>query len=135
MITDNQQTVQKIYDVVRWLENNGSSQAITDIVIKLDELAIQSMWLAEGVSDAYAARNDAEENYKHAYAKAITNSAESVAKAEKRAFVDNEALRKEFLMWDNLYQKFRMKLDRIETVLDTHRQRVSLLKQMDLKNV
>lgn len=130
-----QETITKIYEDVRWLENNGKSQAISDIVLKLDSLSILCLYFSESVSDAYAAKAEDEEAYKYAVAKHIADSKESAAKAKEQAFVEYASLRKTFIESDSLYQKLRMKLDRLDTILDTHRQRVSLLKMLDLKSL
>jgi len=130
-----QQTIERIYEIIRWLDSNGSSQAITHIVLKLDQLAIEAMWFSDSVSQAYGERNNAEEDYKHACAKSVSEAKESATKAIEMAKVEFAPLKREFLAWDALYHRLKLKMDRIDVIIDTQRQRVSLLKQMDLKNV
>lgn len=134
-MTDKQEDILvKIHEIVRWLENNGKSQDISGIVIALDDLAIASFYFVEQVSDAHAQMNEAEAIFKATFARSVSESKESTAKAERTAEVICESLRRDFVTWKNLYSKLRLRMDAIDKILDTHRQRVSLLKQMELKH-
>jgi len=128
-----EENIEKIHQIIRWLETHSRSQDISGFCVSLDELAIASFYLAEAVSEAHTTMNDAEASYKAAMARSVAESKESTAKAERLAEVSHEGLRKEFVSWRNLYSKLRLKMDRIDSVLESHKQRVSFLKQ-EIKN-
>ncbi len=124
-----QDTIKEIHELIWWLHKNGESQDVSGIGIKMNALATNSFWLAEEVSRAYTTMNEAEDDYKSAVAKEIAASTLPTAKAERLAEAAHSAKKREFVEYRNLYNRLRGMIDRIDTVLDTYRQRVSLLKQ------
>lgn len=133
--TRQQQTIEAIYVIIRWLQSNAQSQDMSGTCIALNDLAVQSFWFAEQVSEAYGAMSQAEEAYKSAVAKDVAASTLPTAKAERLAEVAHATLKQDFIDWRSLYHRLRGILDRVDRVLDHARQRVSLVKQMDMKNV
>jgi hypothetical protein len=132
---DNQNDViVKIHDLIRWLETNGGSQDMHGITEKLNQLATNSYWFAETVADANAAMNNAEANYKALVARSVSGAQIPTAKAERLAEVEFEPQRKQFIEWKNLYTATRLKLERIDRILDSFRQRVSVVKMLEVKH-
>lgn len=130
-----EETIVKIHGLIRWLEDNRDSQNVNEISIHLGDLAIHSMYFGEQVSDAYADMNNSEEKYKGSVAKFVAKSTGPAAKSEREAEVLYEEDRKAFIDSKNLFKKLNSKLDRIDKILDHYKQRVSVIKQTDLKHV
>jgi hypothetical protein len=134
-MAEEQTTIEAIHEIVRWLQSNGKSQDVSSICIALNDLAIQSFWFAEEVSRAYSTMNSTEEAYKAAMAKDVAASTLPTAKAERLAEAKYAPLKQEFIEYKNLYNKLRALTERVDRILDHEKQRVSLIKQLDLKNL
>lgn len=128
------EVILKIHETISWLENYGGSQDIEGIALKQQELATNAFWFSESVSEAYAERNKAKAHYEAQVARSVAESTLSAAKAERIAELAFEPSAKEYVDWDNLYNRLSLKLKAIDRVLDNTRQRVSVIKQMELKH-
>jgi hypothetical protein len=129
MITDD---IQKSID---WLEQRIKSENIIELGIVLDKLSIQSMYLASQVSDAYELMNQAEDDYKHAVARYIKDFPGSRAKADVEAEVAYQDKKEHWTACKSVYKKLQMYLDRVDKIIESHRQRISVIKQTSLKNL
>lgn len=127
--------IDEILSNVRWLDANAKSEDILNKGIVLDKLSIQCVYLAEQVSDAYSFMNNAEDAYKIAVADYCKNSTEGVAKSEKAAEVEHADLKKAWTKAKNDYKRLNTFLERIDKVLESSRQRISVVKQTGLKNL
>jgi hypothetical protein len=120
---------------VKWLDQNAKSEDILNKGIVLDKLSIQCVYLAEQVADAYSLMNQCEDTYKIAVADYCKNSTEGVAKSEKAAEVEFSQLKRDWTDAKNGYKRLSMFLERIDKVLESARQRISVVKQANLKNM
>jgi len=127
--------IDEILSNVKWLDANAKSEDILNKGIVLDKLSIQCVYLAEQVSDAYGFMNNAEDAYKIAVADYCKNSTEGVAKSEKSAEVEFAHLKRGWTDAKNGYKRLSMFLERIDKVLESSRQRISVVKQTGLKNM
>lgn len=127
--------IDEILSNVRWLDANVKSEDILNKGTVLDKLSIQCVYLAEQVSDAYGFMNNAEDAYKIAVAEYCKNSTEGVAKSEKSAEVEFANLKRDWTDAKNGYKRLSMFLERIDKVLESSRQRISVVKQTGLKNL
>lgn len=127
--------IDEILSNVKWLDANAKSEDILNKGIVLDKLSIQCVYLAEQVSDAYGFMNNAEDAYKIAVAEYCKNSTEGVAKSEKSAEVEFANLKRDWTDAKNGYKRLSMFLERIDKVLESSRQRISVVKQTGLKNM
>lgn len=118
-----------------WLDKNAKSDNILIISQVINKLQIQAATLANDVTKLYALMNNNEDIYKEALAKFVTNYDGSIAKAERAAEAEYAHLKKEWTEAKNLYKRFDVILDRIDKICDSYRQRISVVKQAELKNV
>jgi hypothetical protein len=117
--------IKQIDVCIKWLDANNKANNLLDIAKTIDRIAVLSVNVGHMVSEAFALQNDLEDEYKGAFAKFIAESTESVAKAEVKA----EAA----LLPKNGYKKLSVYLDRLDKVIESYRQFVSVSK-MDMKN-
>jgi tRNA U34 5-carboxymethylaminomethyl modifying GTPase MnmE/TrmE len=127
--------IDDIIKSIEWLEGRLKSEDIVSIGIVIDKLAIQSMTLAEQVSEAYALMNEAEDEYNHAVAKFIKEFPGARNRADIEAEVEFEDKKKHWTETKNVYKRLNMYLDRVDKIIESHRQRVSVIKQSSMKNV
>jgi hypothetical protein len=127
--------IKTIKKQITWLDNNAKSTNIQAISIVVNKLQILAQTLSEDVTQAYALMNETEDNYKAAIAKFVAEYDGGVAKAERLAEVEFVALKKQWTQAKNIYKGLDMLLDRLDKISDSQRQRVSVVKQSDLKNV
>lgn len=131
----NQETLIKIHQTIKWLEDNSKTQDIDTMSIKLNELALYTVYFSEQVSDAHQQMDLAEEDYKSATAKYVAESTLPAAKSEREAEVLFGPMRKEFILMKSIQRKCKGLLDRVDRVLDHHKQRVSVVKQAEMKHI
>lgn len=132
------QAVTKIHEIINWLATNADQVDINAIGIKLNEIAIWSANFADQVADAHEAMNNLEHEYDlHIleYVKEHGSERGMGVKAERDAEIKYSAKHKEFIEYKNLYKRLDLKLKSIDRIIDTHKQRVSGLKMIEMKNV
>lgn len=127
-------TIEQIDACIKWLDKNNKSNNLVEIAQVIDRLAVLSVSLGHDVSGAYALMNDLEDTYKTEYAKAVSESDQSVAKAEKLAEVSTRNAKKDWTDAKNGYKRLSVYIDRIDKVIESYRQYISVSK-LDLKNV
>lgn len=127
--------IKEIGKNIVWLGKNFESDNILLISQKLNQLQVQAATLANEVSIAYALMNDNEDAYKQNVAQFVTNYEGSIAKAERAAEAEFAPLKREWTKAKNAYKRLDTILDRIDKICDTYRQRISVVKQAELKNV
>lgn len=127
--------IKQINDSIKWLAENPHTNNVVKIVKLIDKLTVSAMTLGESVSQAYSLMNNAEDEYKIAVAKFISKAKTSAAKAERDAEAKYSDLKLEWTSRKNLYKRYDTFLDRIDKICDSYRQRVSVLKQTDLKHL
>lgn len=120
---------------IQWLESHAKSNNIVNITSVVNKLMTQSVTLADDVVEAYAIMNRAEDAYKHALAKFVTESEDSKAKSEKQAEYKFSHLKSEWTEAKNVYKRLDTLLDRLDKICDHQKQRISVIKQTDLKHV
>jgi hypothetical protein len=120
---------------IDWLDQRIRSENIVELGVVLDKLSIQSLYLATKVSEAYNLMNEAEDDYKHCVASFIKNYAGSRAKADVEA---EDLFKDKKIHWTQckgVYKYFALYLDRVDKIIESHRQRISVIKQTNLKNL
>ncbi len=130
--------MQIINDIKRnldWLTQNKKSNNISNIVIVINDLSIQSATLGELKSDAFDLMADYEFDYKQSFAKYITESSVAVNKSERLAEVEFTEKKKLWIEAEKTYYRLKSWIDRLDKVLDSHKQRVSVEKQMSIKHL
>jgi hypothetical protein len=120
---------------IAWLDKNAKSDNTTLISQSVAKLNIQAMTLAEAVTDAYAAMNELEDDYKIAVDEFTSAFEGSIAAAEPRARATHAAKKREWTKAKNTYKTLDVLLDRIDKISDSQRQRVSVIKQADMKHL
>lgn len=127
------ETIEQIDEVITWLGQNEKSSNLVELCRKIDKLAVLSVSIAHDVSTAYGVMNELEDEYKIAFARGISSSRDSVAKAERHMEAELSEEKKLYTRARNNYKKLDMYLDRIDRVIESYRQLVSVSK-MDLKH-
>lgn len=122
---------------IKWLNDHKKSTNVSHITTVLDSLTINAITLGEMVSDAYELMNNLEDDYDIAKAEFIKvyDGSNAAAKMEVDADKALVVKRKAFTEAKNGYKRLNMFLDRVDKLLDAHKQRVSVVKQTDLKHV
>lgn len=118
-----------------WFGKNAESDNLLTISEKLMQLQVQAATLASIVIDAYALMNEAEDKYKNAVDTFVRDFEGSVAAAEPRARAEHADLKVGWTTAKNLYKRFDIILDRVDKICDAVRQRVSVVKQSEMKNL
>lgn len=126
-------TIEQIDEVITWLKENEKSNNLVEICRKIDRLAVLSVSVAHDVSTAYSIMNELEDEYDIEFAKGISSSQDSVAKAERKMEATLAEEKRLYTKAKNNYKKLDMYLDRIDRVIESYRQLVSVSK-MDLKH-
>lgn len=129
------QILEDIKKNLDWLSANKKSNNITNIVIVLNDISIQSATLGELKADAFDLMSDAENDYKTSVAEFVSNYDGTAAKAERLAEVEFKDKRTHLTEAKKLYKRFDIWLDRVDKILDAHKQRVSVEKQTGLKHM
>lgn len=125
-----EQVVDQINDCIEWLNAHDKSHNLVEICQVIDKLAVLSVSVGEQVSEAYALMNDLEDEYNMAYAQAVSQSSLSVAKAEAHAEATID--KSPYTTAKNAYKRLSIYLERIDRVIESYRQLVSVSK-MDMK--
>lgn len=125
--------IEQIDKCIKWLDENNKATNLVAITQTIDRIAVLSVNVGHMVSEAYALANELEDQFKHQYAKAISESELSVAKAEKTAEVVTFEAKKDWTAAKNGYKRLGVYLDRLDKVIESYRQHVSICK-LDLKN-
>lgn len=123
-------TIEQIDNCIKWLTDNDKSNNLVEICKVIDKLSVLSVSIGHQVSEAYGFMNDLEDEYDKAYAEMISQSSLSVAKAEHHATASLN--RSPFTSAKNGYKRLSIYLDRIDRVIESYRQLVSVAK-MDMK--
>jgi hypothetical protein len=127
-------TVETIIKDLKWLETNGKANNLGNISQVLNHIALHAVTLGEDVCNAYALMNELEDDYKGDFAKMVSESKESVAKAEIRAEAELIEKKKLWTQAKNGYKKLSTFLDRVDRTLESHRQSLSISK-LEIKNI
>lgn len=130
----NKTTVDLILINLKWLEENQKVNNIIKMSQVVNHLALLSVTLGQEVCNAYDLMNALEDNYKGLFAKRVSSSSESVAKAEVKAEAE---LIEEKKLWTQArggYKKLSTFLDRVDKVLEAHRQAISIHK-LEIKGI
>ncbi len=122
---------------IAWLDKHKKSENAVALTAVIDSLSIAAVTLGEQVSDAYEIMNNLEDTYDIAKAKFMDSFDGSNAAAKTKADADEDliVMRRNFTEAKNVYKRVNMFLDRIDKVCDSHRQRISVVKQTDMKNL
>lgn len=129
------QIIEDIKKNLDWLNANKQSNNITNIVIVLDAIAIQSATLGELKADAFDLMSDAEDDYKHAVAEFVSKYDGTAAKAEREAEVKFKDKKIHWTDAKKLYKRFDIWLERVDKILDSHKQRVAVERAFSLKHM
>jgi len=127
-------SIDQVQDCISWLNENKTSSNLVQISTLINRLAVLSVNIGHDVSEAYAITNELEDTYKIAFAKKVSSSLDSAAKAEKRAESELEQEKKDWTQAKNAYKRLSIYLERIDKVIESYRQSVSVQKMVDLKH-
>lgn|SRR5690606_911583 len=128
--------IEQIDACIKWLDNNKRSTNIVEISQTIDRLAVLSVTLGTMVSDAYALMNKLEDDYDIAFASKfteLTKSGISAAAAKPQVEAELAEPKRDWTSAKNGYKKLSVYLDRIDKVIESYRQYISVTK-LDLKN-
>lgn len=120
---------------IKWLDEHDKSNSTTSITNVVNKLQIQAVTLSKDVVAAYALMNTAEDDYKTAVAKYESEYEGSNAVAKQKAVVEYAGLKKAWTDAKNVYKRLDSFLDRIDKISDSQRQKISVIKQAELKNI
>lgn len=115
---------------IEWLKKNIHTQDIDKVTKVLNRIGINSFYVAEQIADAHALMNASENDYKKAlvdYQSQHIN--EGVGKSKVDAEAEYSGMRLEWKDAESIYKRLNLIYDSIQTVLETHRQRISYLKK------
>lgn len=129
------ETLLEIHKLIAWLDKNKGTNNVQNVGKVLDSLAIHSERFGDIVSEAYADVNFLEDNYKLAVAEFRKNYTGGVAKGEIEAEVEFAEMKRDWTEAKNIYKKLATKLDRIDKILESHRQTISVVVKTGLKNM
>lgn len=127
-------TIDLIEECIEWLDKHKTSNAIGPITQTIDRLAVLSISLGNMVTDASALANELEDNYKASYATIVNAEGGSIAKAEYKAEAELIEAKKEWTSAKNGYKKLNTYLERLDRVIESYRQMVSVIKEEMKKN-
>lgn len=131
----NEKLIDLINKQIKWLDDNIKSQDILSVGKVLDKLSILAESFGEVVTDTYALMNELEDSYKHSVAEFRKNFKGGVARGEIEAEVEFAELKRDWTAAKNGYKKLSMKLDRIDKILESHRQSISVMVKTGIKNM
>jgi len=126
-------TIEEVDICIKWLGDNVKSQDLVGICRCIDKLSILTVSIGHDVTTAYGLMNDLEDEYKFSFASYVSQSSLSVAKAELEAEAKFREKRTSYTQAKNGYKKLSTYLDRIDRVIESYRQLVSVSK-LDLKH-
>jgi|JI9StandDraft_2_1071091.scaffolds.fasta_scaffold80266_4 cell division protein FtsX len=120
---------------IEWLEDNIHSYDILSVGKVLDKLSILAESFGEEVSEVYALANTLEDDYKISVAQYMKDNEGSAAKLEREAEVEFADKKRDWTTAKNGFKKLNTKLDRIDKILESHRQSISVLVKTSVKNM
>lgn len=124
-----------IAEQIRWLDENRGSTDIVTVGRVLDKLSILSGSFGDVVTGAYSLMNELEDDYKHSVAGFRKDFEGGVAKGETEAEVEFAQKKRDWTQAKNIYKKLATKLDRIDKILESHRQSISVVVKSQIKNI
>lgn len=127
--------IKSINDSIAWLDKNSKSNQIVSISRTVDNLLVKAATLGEETTKAYALMNELEDEYKYLVAKYVADSTTGVAKSEKEAEVKYHKKKKDWTEAKNTYRRFNSFLERIDKICDARKQTISVLKNVEMKNL
>lgn len=137
-MANDQTAIVRIHELLNWFAKNEETVDIGTMTIRLGELSTWTANFADQVAGAHEQMNNSELAYDRAVLesiRAMTEAGVSVAKAERDAKAEHIGKKGEYIKWKNLYKQFELKIKAIDRVIDVRKQRVSTLKQMEMKNL
>jgi hypothetical protein len=126
-------TIEEVDACIKWLGDNVKSNNLVEICKCIDKLSILTVSVGHDVSTAYGLMNDLEDEYKFSFASHVSQSSLSVAKSELEAESKFREKKTFYTQAKNGYKKLSTYLDRIDRVIESYRQLVSVSK-LDLKH-
>ena len=122
---------------IAWLNANAKSQNISKLSIALSKLSVQCFYFCEIVADAYDLQQQTEDDYKNAKASFIKESTEGVTKASATVEADPGVAELKKLMTNasNIHHRYKLYAGAFDTIMDNFRQRVSVAKTLEAKNI
>lgn len=120
---------------IEWLEDNIHSYDIISVGKVLDKLSILAEAFGEEVTEVYSLMNTLEDDYKISVARYMKDNEGSAAKLEREAEVMFADKKRDWTTAKNGFKKLNTKLDRIDKILESHRQSISVLVKTSVKNL
>jgi len=132
----NKDTIDLIQDCINWLDQHNKSTALVPITQTIDRLAVLSVSLGHEVSEAYALMNTLEDSYDISFAEKfskLTKEGTSAAAAKPMVEAELAHMKRDWTTAKNGYKRLSLFIDRIDRVIESYRQYISVSK-LDLKN-
>ena len=132
------EVLDSIHGCIRWFNENNESTNISSVSEKLDEFNVLLARFNELCMDAFEVEATLEDEYKSFYAKRVqelVNSGASVNKAENQVVVELIEKKKEWTSAIVTFKKFKSRLERFDKIIDGKRQRISVAKMTEMKNL
>lgn len=120
---------------IAWLDANVKSTNAVAVTQVCDKLAILSSNFGDLVTDAYGLMNDLEDDYKLAVSTFKKNFKGSVARSEVEVDSECDQKRRDWTQAKNGYHKLKIKLERIDKILDSRKQSISVLMKTEGKRI
>jgi hypothetical protein len=132
------EVLQSIWVLIQWFDKNNSNTNISATSEKLDELNIWLARFVETCCDAFDLEAQLEDEYKTSFAKRVkelVDSGKPVSKAEHEVVVELADKKKDWTTAISVYKRLKSRLERFDKIIDGKRQRLSIIKMTELKNV
>lgn len=129
--------IDEIEKSITWINNNSKSTDIASLSTATTKMSGDCYFFSKMVSDAYELMSTTEDEYKAAKAAYIRDSKDGITKAKEIVDCDEEVAKLKKIATDanNLHNRYRRYAAAFDTVLDCARQKISVYKTLDAKNI
>lgn len=132
---NNDELITLIKRQIDWLDANITNTNAVAVTQVCDKLSVLSFNFGDIVTQAYELMNQAEDDYKLAVATFKKEFKGSVARSEVEVDVACDEKRRLFTQAKNVYKRLNVQLERIDKILDSRKQSVSVLMKTEGKRI
>lgn len=132
---NNDELITLIRRQIDWLDANIQNTNAVAVTQVCDKLSTLSYNFGDVVTGAYELMNQLEDDLKLAVATFKKEFKGSVARADIEAEVECAKQRKDFTQAKNVYKRLNVQLERIDKILDSRKQSVSVLMKTSVKGI
>jgi hypothetical protein len=129
--------ISQIQKNIDWLDKNAASKNMVKICQVIDRLAVLSVSVGHHVAEAYAIMNELDDDYDVSFSKRFVEVSQQKSAAATKPTVEAELAdkRRAFTQAKNAYKRLDIYLDRLDKVIESYRQLVSVVKQSEMKHI